>query len=68
MGEGCEGNSKSKEQAGFIEGNLTHLHRQDIEEVNAWDMVNFMLCSWLRDIIYPKQRMNVAYLEMAYAM
>jgi len=60
-----------KNKLGFIEGTLTcPAKTQYVEfvEANAWDMVNSMLCSWLLNIIDPKQSMIVAYSETTYAI
>jgi len=60
---------KAKNKLGFIEGTLkrpAETSDEDFSEANAWDMVNSMLCSCLRNIIDP--RMTVAYSETAYAM
>ena len=37
-------------------------------EAHAWDMVNWMLCSWLLNIIDPKLRLSIAYSEMVKTM
>ena len=54
----------AKNKLGFIDGTLTRPAETsdvDFSEVNAWDMANSMLCSWLLNIIDPKLRMSVAY-------
>ena len=62
---------KSKNKLAFIEGKLTRPKDENDEgfsEAQAWDMVNFMLCSWLFNIIHPKLRLNVAYSDTAKIM
>ena len=47
---------KSKNKLGFIEGTLTKPtpKGEDLSELNAWEMVNSMICSWIINVIDPK--------------
>lgn len=47
---------RSKNKLGFITGTLTLKETADPAEVQAWDMVNSTICSWLLNIIDPKIR------------
>ena len=54
---------------GFIKGTLKRPEKnaeQEFSEIDAWDLVNSMLCSWLLNVINPKVRFNVAYIETTY--
>ena len=60
---------KFKNKLGFIEGTLTKPTPQkegDLSELNAWEMVNSMICSWIINVIEPKLHTSVAYAETAY--
>jgi len=62
---------KEKNKLVFIYGTLTRPKPKEDEEfleADAWDMTNFMLCSWLLNLIDPKLRMSIAYLDMAKIM
>jgi len=61
---------KSKNKLGFIEGTLTKPtpKGEDFSELNAWEMVNSMICSWIINVIDPKLHTSVAYAETAYEM
>ena len=48
---------KSKNKLGFLDGTLTKptpKEGQDMSELQAWEMVNSMICSWILNIIEPK--------------
>ena len=39
-----------------------------MSELNAWEMVNSMTCSWIINVIDPNLYTSVAYAETAYKM
>ena len=41
---------------------------EDLSELNAWKVVNSMICSWIINVIDPKLHTSVAYVETAYEM
>jgi len=62
---------KAKNKLRFIDGTLERPNEQEDEEFtecHAWDMVNSMLCSWMLNIIDPKQRMSIAYSDTTKTM
>ena len=62
---------KAKNKLGFIERTLTKPKPKEGEdggELNVWEMVNSMICSWIVNAIHPKLLASVAYVEAAQAM
>ena len=62
---------KAKNKLGFIEGTLakpTLQKGEDRSKLDAWEMVNSMICSWIVNVIDPKLHTSVAYAETAQAM
>jgi len=62
---------KSKNKLGFIEGTITKPSPKDGEdttELQAWEMANSMVCSWILNVIEPKLRTSVAYVDTAMHM
>lgn len=60
---------RAKNQLGFIEGTLKRPKKpadQGFSEVDTWDVANFMLYSWLLNVIDPKLYLNVAYTDTAH--
>jgi len=48
---------KSKNKLGFIEGTITKptpKTGEDTIELQAWEMANSMVCSWILNVIEPK--------------
>ena len=39
-----------------------------LEAIDAWEMANSMLCSWLLNVIDPKLRMSIAYSDTSQIM
>ena len=59
---------KAKNKLGFIDGTLTRpkaKEGEDFSEVDAWDMTNYMLCSWMLNVVDPKLRTSIAYSNTA---
>ena len=57
---------KAKNKLGFIDGTLTrpeYKGGEEFTEYQAWDMVNSMICSWIVNVIEPRLRSSVAYVE-----
>jgi len=57
---------KEKNKLPFINGSLVRSTEKEDEEFSkchAWDIVNLMVCSWLLNIIDPKLRMTILYLD-----
>jgi len=62
---------KAKNKLGFIERTLAKLEPkkgEDLSELNAWEIVNSMICSWIVNVIDPKLHTSVAYTETAQDM
>ena len=62
---------KSKNKLGFIEETLTKptpKEGEDQSELNAWEMVNSMICSLIIHVIDPKLHNSVAYANTVYFM
>ena len=62
---------RSKNKLGFIEGTVpkpTPTIGEDTTELQAWEMANSMVCSWILNVIDPKLRTSVAYVDTAALM
>jgi len=62
---------KSKNKFGFIKGTIKRptLKEEDgLSELNVWEMVNLMICSWIVNVIKPKLHTSVAYAKTACEM
>ena len=62
---------RSKNKVGFIDGTITKTTVQDgkiAAEINAWEMVNSMVQSWIMNIIDPKLHKSVAYVNSAQSL
>ena len=62
---------RSKNKLGFIDGTITKPTVQDgktAAEINAWEMVNSMVQSWIMNIIDPKLHKSVAYVNSAQSL
>ena len=59
---------RSKNKLRFIDGTISRLVKEDgkgLPEINAWEMVNSMIQSWLMNVIEPKLHKSVAYVDSA---
>jgi len=57
---------KAKNKLGFIEGKQNKSEPnegEDMIELQAWAIVNSMICSWILNIIEPKLRTSIAYID-----
>jgi len=57
---------KSKNKLGFIEGRLRKpmpKEGEDTTELQAWEMANSMICSWILNVIEPKLRTSIFYVD-----
>lgn len=62
---------KAKNELGFIEGTITKAtvkEKEEFLELDTWEMANSTLYSWMLNVVNPKLRMSVAYLDMAHGM
>lgn len=62
---------KSKNKLGFIDRALTKptsKEGEDTSELQAWEMVNSMICSWILKVIEPKLRSSIAFVDTMRAM
>ena len=62
---------KSKNKLGFIDETLKRLDLKegdDQTELNAWEMANSMICSWIISVIDSKLHPSIAYIETAAGM
>jgi len=62
---------RSKNKLGFIEGTLTKptsKKEEDCVKLNAWEIVNSMICSWIINVIDPKCHTSVTYTDTAREM
>ena len=62
---------KSKNKLGFINDALkkpTPKDREDTSELQAWETVSFMICLWILNVIEPKLRSSIAFMDIAKAM
>jgi len=58
---------RSKNKLGFIDG-LIKKPKDDPSEINAWKTVNSMICLWILNVVDPKLRTSIAYVETAREM
>jgi len=59
---------KSKNKLGFIDGTLakpTPKAGEDQSKLEAWEMVNSMICSWIINVINLKLHTSVTYAKTA---
>ena len=59
---------KSKNKLRFIEGTITKPSPKDGEdtiELQTWEIANSMVCSWILNVIKPKFRTSIAYVDTA---
>jgi len=62
---------KSKNKLGFIDGSIqkpTVEKDEYLAELNAWEMVNSMVISWIFNVLDPKLHASVAYVDSAHKM
>lgn len=60
---------KLKNKLGFIDGTLKRPEAsQGGAKLQAWEMVNSMVCSWILNVIDPRLRASVAFLDTAQAV
>ena len=62
---------ESKKKWGFIDGTLKKgdlKEGDDQTKLNAWEMANLMICSWIINVINPKLYPSIAYIETAASM
>jgi len=61
---------RAKSNLGFIDGSLTKcaVKKDGTSELQAWEMANSMISSWILNIIDLKLRTSVAYTDTAKAM
>ena len=58
---------RAKNKLGFIDGSITKL-TTDLEELNAWEIVDSMITSWILNVIDPKLHTSIAYVDSAQEM
>jgi len=59
---------RSKNKLGFIDGVIKkpeEMEGKSVAEINAWEMVNSMIQSWIMNGIEPKLHKSVAYVDSA---
>ena len=59
---------KAKNKLGFIDGTLQKpqpAEGEDNTEVQTWEMINSMICSWILNVIEPNLRSSIAYVDTA---
>jgi len=55
---------QSKNKLRFID-RIIKKPKDDLSEINAWEMVNSMICSWILNDVDPKLHTSIAYAETA---
>jgi len=58
---------KSKNKLSLIEGTLKkpEPNNENIFELQTWEMINSMICSWILNVIEPKLQSTIAYVDTA---
>ena len=62
---------KSKNKLGFIDAGFTKptpKEGEDTSELQAWEMVNSMIYSWILNVIEPKLKSSIAFVDTARAL
>ena len=62
---------KAKNKLGFIDGSIPKQKIKpdmDLDKVNAWEVVNCMIMSWILNVIDLKLHTSGAYVDSAQAM
>jgi len=62
---------KAKNKLGFIDGKITKPtvnEGEELDEANAWDVVNSMITSWIMNVMDPKLHGSIGYAESAHKM
>jgi len=62
---------KAKNKLMFIDGTLQKpkpKEGDDLSELQAWEKVNSMICSWILNVIESKLRNSIAFVETAELM
>ena len=61
---------KAKNKLGFIEGTLKkpEPNGENTIKLQTWEMINSMICSWILNVIEPKLRSSIAYVDTAELM